>query len=153
MIDFLKNILLFIRDTFFVRPREIPPLDKDYDQQISELIQLINHERTINGLMPLDEIHELNIAALDSARFNYQYYQFTTKPKGLTLQFRLMKQEYPVFNSGEIIISLCKNAQEAFGKMKIEPKSREVMKNGYFCHIGVGKCGHLWTAIFAQPRY
>ena len=153
MINFLKNILLFIRDTFFVKPREIPPLDKDYDNQVEELVDLINYERSINGLMPLDEIHELNVVALDSARFNYQYYQFTNKPQGLTLQFRLMKQEYPVNNSGEIIVNMCKTAQDAFNKMKIELDSREVMKNGYFCHIGVGKCGHFWTAVFAQPRY
>jgi hypothetical protein len=153
MINFIKNILLFIRETFFIRPRDVPSLDKDYEQQVKILIDLINHERQINGLMPLDEIHELNIVALESARFNYQYYEFTTKPKGLTLQFRLMKLEYPVFNSGEIIVSLCENAQEAFGKMKIQLNSREVMKSGYFCHIGVGKCGNLWTAIFAQPRY
>lgn len=153
MINFIKNILLFIRNTFFIRPKEIPPEDKDCDQQVKILIDLINHERSINGLMPLEEIHELNVVARESAIFNYQYYEFTTKPNGLTLQFRLMKQEYPVFNSGEIIVNLCKNAHEAFGKMKIELNSREVMKNGYFCHIGVGKCGHFWTAVFAQPRY
>ena len=153
MVNFIRNFLVFLRETFFIKPKEIPPLDKDYDKQVEELIGLINHERSINGLMPLDEIHELNVVALDSARFNYQYYQFTTKPEGLTLQFRLMKQEYPVNNSGEIIVNMCKNAKEAFGKMKIDRKSREVMHNGYFCHIGVGKCGHFWTAVFAQPRY
>lgn len=153
MIDFLRSILYFIRDTFFVKPKDLPPLDKDYDQQIKKLIELINHERIINGLMPLDEIHELNIVALDSAEFNYQYHDFTTKPNGLTLQFRLMKQEYPVNNSGEIIVNLCKDADNAFGRMKIELASRQVMKNGYFCHIGAAKCGHIWAAVFAQPRY
>ena len=34
MIDFLRSILYFIRDTFFVKPKDLPPLDKDYDQQI-----------------------------------------------------------------------------------------------------------------------
>jgi len=151
--EFLKTILQFIRSFFFVQPREALPLDKDYDNQIDRLIGLINHERTINGMMKLDEIHELNVVALDSARFNYQNYRVDTKPSGLTLQFRLMKQEYPVNNSGEIVIDMCNNAEEAFNKMKIDRNSREVMHNGYFCHIGVGKCGCFWTAIFAQPRY
>lgn len=153
MTNFIKNILSFIKDTFFLKPRELPPHEADYDQQIDNLIGLINHERNINGLMPLDEIHELNMVAQDSAKFNYQYYQFTTKPKGMPLQFRLMKMEYPVNNSGEILAIMCASAQEAFNKMKIDLNAREVMKNGYFCHIGVGKCGHFWTAIFAQPRY
>jgi hypothetical protein len=153
VISILKNILVFVKDTFFVKPRNLPPREADHDHQINELIALINHERNINGFMPLDEIHELNVVAQDGANFNYQYCDFTTKPKGITLQFRLMKLEYPVNHSGEIVVSMCTSAQEAFNKMKIDLNAREVMKNGYFCHIGVGKCGSIWSAVFAQPRY
>jgi uncharacterized protein YkwD len=151
--NIITSILKWIKSTFFVEPRPIPVLDEEQEQQLKELIGLINQERNINGLMPLDEIHELNVIARESSQFNYQYYQFTNKPKGMTLQFRLMKLEYPVADSGEVVINLAVTAQDAFNQMKISNNSREVMKNGFFCHIGTGKCGNFWTAVFARPRY
>ena len=151
--NFITSILKWIKSTFFVEPRPIPSFDEEQEQQLKELINMINQERRINGLMPLEEIHELNVVARESSQFNYQYYQFTNKPKGITLQFRLMKLEYPVADSGEIVVNLAKTAQDAFNQMKISNNSREMMKNGFFCHVGTGKCGDFWTAVFAQPRY
>ena len=50
--NFIASILKWIKSTFFVEPRPIPPFDEDQEQQLEELIDLINQERKINGLMP-----------------------------------------------------------------------------------------------------
>ena len=110
--NFITSVLKWIKSTFFIDPRPIPPFDKYQEEQLKELIDLVNQERKINGLMPLEEIHELNVVARESAQFNYQYCQFTNKPKGITLQFRLMKLEYPVAEFPKIFTVASENVFE-----------------------------------------
>lgn len=146
------SFLTGIRKFLFRSPKPLPPYDPQDLIEENKLLDFINQERIRNGLLPLEEFHDLSIVAKESARINYQYNDCTNKPYGLLLEIRLMKQEYSTDLCAELVNRGGKSFEECFYSWSMKPESAGVLRNGYFCHVGIGKCGHFWTAVFARPR-
>ncbi len=150
--DWLVSVLAGVKKFLFRDPKPLPKFDPQDRIEEEHLLELINEERVRNGMLPLEEVHELSITAKESARRNYQFNDCTNKPDGMILQMRLLRKEYAADLCGELVNKGAKTVKDCFYSWTMDPKSAGVLKNGYFCHVGIGKCGHFWTAIFTRPR-
>jgi len=149
--SFLANILQNIKDIFFYK-RPLPEFNPKDEKDCSALLKLINIDRMTNGLLPLERLHELDVVSLDGARFNYQNNKVSSRIDGLDLPFRIMKQDYAVDLCAELHQKNAKNANECLFAWLVRPELMGVLRNGFFCHVGIAKCGNFWTAVFSKPK-
>lgn len=150
--EWLASVLKFVKSALFRAPKPLPVFNPYDAKDEADLLQLINQERYRNGMLPLDDVHELSVIAKESAKINYQYNECNNKPNGLMLEVRLLQKEYASDLSAEIVNRGAKTVEECFYGWAMKPESMGVIRNGYFCHIGIGKCGNFWTAVFAKPK-
>lgn len=146
-----QSLLEYFKNLFFTK-KELPPFDPKDNELSERLIKKINQERKANGLLELEELHELSECAKDNAKFYYQYGTVKMKPDNLILEYRLLKKEFSPAECGELANIGADSIEECLFSWLIKKENSGVLNNGYFTHVGVGKCKDCWSAVFARPR-
>lgn len=126
----------------------------------SRLIELVNQERAIEGLRPLQPNEQLRLAANNHARdMAIGNYFSHDRRDGRKFFQRIFDTGYPISKCGENIAAGFISPEEAFEGLIISPQHRANILNSDFTQIGVGylfsndsRFHHYWAQSFGGAK-
>ena len=117
-----------------------------------DVIELINDERVLRGLVKLQFDRALARCARGHSRHHYEhgYFQGHVNPEGDDFSSRIVNNGIDTESAGENIVYGSFTALSTYHGWKTSPPHNANMFNPCFIRIGVGRHQDVWTALFAR---